>query len=357
MSTETPISPPDEAARYEAARQRSLLPAGALGTIGPELDRMVAARGEPVRQVAPRRVVLVVFAGDHGIAYAQVSAHPPDATARRIADLAAGIGPVARLAADAGVVVRTVDVAVRGDLTGSAVDRAHRVRSACGRIDMQDALSAEELERSLTAGIAMADAEIDGGADLLIGAVCGVGVSTPTAALVSAVTGMEPVDTTTRGSGIDDIGWIAKCEAVRDARFRARGSFGDARSLLRIAGGPDLAALTGFIGQAAARRTPVLVDDVPSLLCAVLANRLTPGTDAYLLAADTTPERTGPRLRRLLGLEPLADHRILLGSGAGALLAVSTIRSAANLVDDAAASGFAEPRSERAVDSWDSELL
>jgi nicotinate-nucleotide--dimethylbenzimidazole phosphoribosyltransferase len=356
MTAWTSITAPDTEAIAASARRRDLLPAGSLGTIGPTLDRMAGITAGPSPRLAPDRVALVVFAGDHGIAYAGVSAYPPSATARRIGDLAAGVGPVASLASDAGVVVRTVDVAVRGDLTGSAVDVSHHVRAACGRIDMQDALSAEELERCFAAGVAMANAEVDGGADLLIGAVCGVGVSTPTAALVSAVTGIEPVDATTRGSGIDDAAWIAKCEAVRDARFRVRDAYGDASDLLRIAGGADLAALTGFIAQAAARRTAVLVDDVPSALCAVLANRLAPGTDAYVIAAETVPERTYSRLLQLLGVSALSSHQIGLGSGAGALLAVPMIRASARLVDRAEEFGPAE-RSEHAVDAWDAELL
>jgi nicotinate-nucleotide--dimethylbenzimidazole phosphoribosyltransferase len=355
MTAWTSITAPDTEAAAANSRRRELLPAGSLGTLGPVLDRLAGIRaGSP--SLARDRVGLVVFAGDHGIAFAGVSAYPPAATAARISDLAAGVGPVASLAADAGVVVRAIDVAVRGDLSGSAVDVAHHVRQACGRIDMQDALSAEDLEKCFAAGVAMADAEVDGGADLLIGAVCGVGVSTPTAALVSAVTGIEPVDATTRGSGIDDAGWIAKCEAVRDARFRARDCYGDASDLLRVAGGPDLAALTGFIAQAAARRTAVLIDDVPSALAAVLANRLAPGTDAYVIAADTVPERTYTRLLQLLGVSAVSAHQMGLGSGAGALLAVPLIRSAARLVDRAEEFGPAE-RSDHAVDAWDAELL
>lgn len=356
MTTWTAVPAPDGSAAAECARRQELLGPRALGSLGPIIDRIAAARGDGNR-VAPDRTVLVVFAADHGIAWAGVSAHEQSETARRITDLAAGVGAVAALAAEAGVVVRTVDVAVAGDLSGSAVDGAHRVRSSCGRIDMQDALYADQLEACLAAGAAMADAEVDGGADLLIGAVCGVGVSTPTAALVSAVTGMEPVDATTRGSGIDDVGWIAKCEAVRDARFRARTADGDAAALLRIAGGADLAALTGFLAQAAVRRTPVLIDDTPSALCAVLANRLAPGTDGYVIAVDTGADRTYGRVLQLLGLQPLNDRRTGLGSGAGALLSVPAIRAAARLVDQAEQNGPAAARTEHAIAAWDPELL
>lgn len=360
MSEWSTIPAPDVTARAETARRRALLPAGALGDLGTALDRIVAARGTAhaaLDRSTPERPTLVVFAADHGIAFAGVTAFPPGTTARRISDLAAGVGPVAALAAQAGVTVRTVDVAVRGDLEGTAVDQSHRVRTACGRIDMQDALIGDEFDRCVEAGAAMADAEIDGGADLLIGAICSVAVSTPAAVLVSALTGMEPALATTRGSGIDDAAWIAKCAAVRDARFRARDSLGDAQALLTIAGGPDLAALTGFIARAAARRTPVLVDDVPSLVCAVLANRFAPGACDYVTVADTTADRTQERLQQLLGLTPLSDHRLTLGSGAGGLLAVPAIRSALTALDRSSASDYSLPRTDSAIDTWDPALL
>lgn len=360
MSTWTTIPSPIVSARAECKRRRALLPPGALGELGPILDRLVAARGTatgPEEPMAPARPVLVVFAADHGIAAAGVSAYPPGTTAQRITALAAGEGPIAHLAAAAGVSVRAVDIAVGEELGATAVDSAHRVRAASERIDLADALSGAELDRCVQAGIELADAEIDSGADLLIGAVCGAAVSTPAAALVSALTGMEPALATTRGSGVDDTAWIAKCAAVRDARFRGRGSLGDARDLLRIMGGPDLAALTGFIAQAAARRTPVLLDDVPSLVCAVLANRLAPGVDNYVIAADTTADRTEDRLHELLGLTPMANRQLTLGSGAGALLSVPTITAALSMLDAQAIAGVAAARTEHAIDSWDPELL
>lgn len=360
MSSFMTIPRPDTAARTAARRRRELLPPHALGALGPVVDRLAGIYGTSRGGDAglePTAVSLVVFAGDHGIAEAGVSAYPPGTTALRIREIAEGGGAVGRLATSAGVTVRAVDVAVRDDLSGTAVDTTRRVRSASGRIDTDNALTAREIEPALRVGIDLADAEIDAGATLLIGAVCGVAVSTPTAALVSAVTGMEPVDATTRGSGIDDAAWIVKCAAVRDARFRARAAQGDARELLAIAGGPDLAALTGFIAQAATRRTPVLVDDVPSLICAILANRMAPGAGKYVIVADTSGERTEARLHQLLAQRPLADRRLALGSGCGALLTVPQLRAAAGLVDDAMDLAAALQRGDHAIDDWDPALL
>ena len=194
------------------------------------------------------------------------------------------MGLTATLAAVTGVGVRVVQAGPRS-----------------GRIDIEDALDDDQLEAAIATGRQIADAEVDEGADLLIGAVCGVGVSTPVSVLVAVLTGMEPVDATTRGSGIDDAAWITKAAAVRDALFRVRKAGSDVLTLLRTGGGADLAALTGFIAQAAIRRTPVLIHDLPSTVCGVLAHRIAPGADSYLLASSLSPERGHRRLLEILG--------------------------------------------------------
>ena len=279
---------------------------------------------------------LVVFGAAHAVTALEVSAYRPDRTAQRLAELDAGAGPAAAAAQSAGVGVRAVD------LTGLP----------SGRIDRQDALAPVDLEAAVQAGVDAADAAVDSGADLLIGAVCSVGASTPAAVLVAAITGLEPVDATSRGSGISDAAWIRKAAAVRDALYRVRIAGTDAVTLLRTAGGADLAALTAFLAQAAVRRTPVLIDDVPSTVCAVLAHRLAPGADGYVVAAAVTAERGHRRLLEVLGREPLSSFTLPMGSGIGSLLMVPVLRAAAAAAD--------YPDSDRvpdALDSWDPDLF
>ncbi len=338
---------------------------------GPAADgHAETAAGEP----RPRDARLVVFAADHPVARLRVSADPIGETARRAADLTAGRGMVCAVAALAGVGVRVVDMGIDRTVAtahGRAPDESPHESPdgaddgsgdgspapARGSIDVADALDERSVEEAIERGRAAADAAVDAGADLLIGAVCGVGVTTPTAAVTAAVTGMEPVDATGRGSGIDDDAWIRKAAAVRDALFRIRLAGTDVPTLLRVGGGPDLAALTGFIAQAAIRRTVVLVDDLPSTLCAVLAHRLAPGADAYVVASSLTPARGHGRLLELLGREPMTEWLLTAGSGVGALLTVPTLR-AAWAARHAPGSDHADARREPyAIDIWDPELL
>ena len=325
-----------------------------LGTLGPFIRLLegCAVNGRDVLE-RPR---LVVFAGDHGIATLGVSAHPYGETARRAIDLATGTGPIAEVARRAEVGIRVVDVAVDGDLSNTAVDVTVKVRRSSNRIDRQDALTREELDAALLAGRQIADAEIDSGADLLIGSLCGVGVSTPTAAMVAALTGVEPVEATGRGSGINDAAWIRKAAAVRDALYRLRLVGTDALSTLRVAGGADLTALTGFIAQAAIRGVPVLIDDVPSTVAALLANRLAPGAEGYLVATSLSPDRNHRRLLDLLGRDPLTAWSLRLGDGVGALLLIQAARAVAASARSGDTDGGGI-RTADAIDDWDPELF
>jgi nicotinate-nucleotide--dimethylbenzimidazole phosphoribosyltransferase len=140
------------------------------------------------------------------------------------------------------------------------------------------------------------------------------------------VSGTEPVAAVGRGTGIDDAGWMRKTAAVRDAMFRARRA--EPAELLRIAGGADLAAMTGFLAQAAVRRTPVLLDGLVVTAAALLAERLAPGARAWWQAAHRSPEPAHTLALNSLGLEPILDLGMRLGEGTGAAVALPVLRGA-----------------------------
>jgi nicotinate-nucleotide--dimethylbenzimidazole phosphoribosyltransferase len=327
------IAPDVDARRAAVARHAELdVPAGALGRLAELGVWLAAAQGAcPPRPLARPRVVMI--AGDHGIAAAGVSAHAPGDTARQVAAIREHTAPVRVLASVAGVSVRVVDVAL--DAEG---DDRHRVRRGSGRIDREDALSADETEKAFAAGRALADEEVDAGADLLVPASLGVGATTPAATLVAALTNTEPVAVIGRGSGIDDAGWMRKAAAVRDALRRARPHVRDPLALLRVAGGADLAALTGFCVQAALRRTPVLLDGLVVGAAALLADELAKGAHEWWLYAQRSPDPAMALVEEHLGLSPVLDLGIRLGDGTGAVAAVPLLQMAARLLAETDAS-------------------
>ncbi len=323
-----PVSPPDAGVAATArARQDTLTkPKGALGRLEDLSVWIASCQGHcPPRQFERARVV--VFAGDHGVARSGVSAYPPEVTAQMVANFEAGGAAINVLADIAGATVRVADLAVAGDALTDRIG-AHKVRRGSGDITVEDALTGDETAAAIAAGRAIADEEVDAGADLLIAGDMGIGNTTPAAVLVAALTNAEPVAVVGFGSGVDDAGWARKTAAVRDALFRTRLVLPDPVALLRCGGGADLAAMAGFCAQAAVRRTPVLLDGMAVTAAALVAERLAPGARLWWQAGHRSTEPGHALALTELGLEPILDLRMRLGEGSGAALALPVLRAA-----------------------------
>ena len=323
------ISTPDPDAAAAARARQSLLtkPAGALGRLE-ELSVWVASCQNACPPSQFERARVVVFAGDHGVAAAGVSAYPSAVTAAMVANFAAGGAAVNVLAELAGAGVRVVDIAVDCDEPVSPAIGAHKIRRSSGNIAVEDALTPDEVVQAIDAGRRIADEEVDAGADLLIAGDMGIGNTTPATTLIAALTDSEPVAVVGRGTGIDDAGWARKTAAIRDALYRTRRLSADPVALLRICGGADLAAMTGFLAQAAVRRTPVLLDGVVVTGAALAAEKLAPGASQWWQAGHRSTEPAHTLALRQLGLDPIVELDMRLGEGSGAVVALSVLRAA-----------------------------
>ncbi|WP_299576895.1 nicotinate-nucleotide--dimethylbenzimidazole phosphoribosyltransferase [uncultured Williamsia sp.] len=319
-------SPDADVAESARARQRSLTkPEGSLGRL--EELSIWAASCQGVCPPAPfADPVVVVFAGDHGVARAGVSAYPPEVTAQMVANIAAGGAAVSVLAQRMGARVIVEDIAVDADTDPTLA--GHKVCRGSGDLRVEDALTADQARTALAAGRAIADDLIDSGVDLLIAGDLGIGNTTPAAVLVGTLTGTEPVVVVGRGTGIDDHGWIRKTAAIRDGMRRARKVSRSPVDLLAAVAGADIAAMAGFLAQAALRRTPVILDGVVVTAAALVAEDLAPGATRWWLAGHRSAEPAHAIALRQLDLEPVVEFGMRLGEGSGALTALPILQAA-----------------------------
>ncbi|MFJ9961004.1 nicotinate-nucleotide--dimethylbenzimidazole phosphoribosyltransferase [Streptomyces avermitilis] len=328
------IERPDGGVRRdaEARRERQIVPPGSLGRLDDLGEWLAAAQSAvPVRPVERPRVVL--FAGDHGVAALGVSARPAGSADQLVRAVLEGASPASILARRLNVPVRVVDMALdcEPDALPEGVVR-HRVRRGSGRIDVEDALTLEEAEAAFRAGVAVADEEADAGTDLVVLGDVSVGGTTAAAVLIAALCGTDASVVTGRGGlAIDDLAWMRKCAAVRDALRRARPVLGDQLQLLAAVGGADLAAMTGFLLQSAVRKTPVILDGVVSAACALVGQRIAFRAPDWWLAGQNSGEPAQAKALDRMALEPLLSHGVTVGEGAGALLALPLVQAAAAL--------------------------
>jgi len=337
------VAPDREAAT--AARDRSdqlIKPAGSLGALETIVERWASITGAPPPHSL--RAGVLICAADHGHTARGTSLFGAEVTAQVTAAAARDESAVGILARRGGHRLIVADVGLAGD-TPEGV-RAAKV--AAGTRDMVDgpAMTDAQLDAALAAGAALASELAEQGVDCLVLGEIGIGNTTTTAALVSALTGAAPELTVGRGTGMDAAGRERK-RGVVSAALRRHGSHLSDREALLAVGGHELAALTGAILEAARRRLPVVLDGYATGASALAALRMDPFAGEVLLAGHRSAEPGHDLVLAELGLEPLLDLRLRLGEASGALLALPIIAAAGALHREMATfaeSGVSGPR-------------
>jgi nicotinate-nucleotide--dimethylbenzimidazole phosphoribosyltransferase len=330
------IAPPDEDAIAAAVARHGRLakPAGSLGrleTLGAQLAGICGQCPPPV----PEPVVVAVFAGDHGCVASGVTPWPQDVTTAMVGAFAGGVAAVNALARQVGAEVVVVDVGVAGDVPDHPSILARKVRRGTDDIAVGPAMALADATAAITVGAEVAVHAVHDGAGCLVTGDMGIGNTTPSAAVIAALTGRHPAELTGRGTGIDDDMLRTKKKVVADAVGRTAGL--SPVEVLAEVGGLEIAALAGFIAAGAAQRVPLVIDGVIALAGAVVADALSGGAvRPYLIAGHRSVEPAASAALEHLGLEPLLDLGLRLGEGTGAVLAIPLVQAAARVLNEMA---------------------
>jgi nicotinate-nucleotide--dimethylbenzimidazole phosphoribosyltransferase len=331
------LGPLDEWAREASRAHQALLtkPAESLGRLETLANAYAAIR----RTFPPKpvdRTALVIFAADHGVTVEGVSAYGSQLTAAMVVNVMAGGAAVNTLAERYGVVLRIVDVGVTGDLSAAPLEPlvplvdAH-VRRGTGNIRCDPAMSRDEAWRAFEVGARQAAALVAEGFDAVAVGELGIGNTTAAAALLAALTSASPGDVVGRGTGVSDDVLARKLRVIEDALARHRPRPDDPLGALSAVGGLELAAMAGFVCEAARSDVPVVLDGFLADVAALAAERLQPGTALRLIASHASAERGAKVALEALGLSPLLDLGLRLGEGTGAVLGLDLLRTAVAL--------------------------
>ena len=316
-----------------AALDRKTKPQGSLGRLEELAVRLAAIRGDP--NPGALRSAIVLAAADHGVAARGVSVYPQAVTSQMLANFAAGGAAVCVLARLAGAQLRVFDLGVC-----SAVDDARitdlRIASATADLTEGPAMSRGQAERCLLAGDRIA-AELAAEGYGIVGlGEMGIGNTTSASALAAALLAVEPEAVVGRGTGVDEAGLARKVAAVRRALAVNDVNRLDAHETLAALGGFEIAFLAGVATGAAERGLVVLLDGFITGAAALVAECLSPGARAAMVAAHLSPEPGHRLVLEALELEPLLDLGLRLGEGSGAALALPLLRAALAILDEMA---------------------
>lgn len=326
------IGPLSQAAMDKAQARQNMLtkPQGSLGRLESISIQMAGITDCELPRI--RHKAVIVMAGDHGVVAEGVSAFPSEVTPQMVLNFVRGGAAINVLARHVGARVAVVDVGVAADLPAQPGLVVRKVAYGTANMRRGPAMTREQAIQAIEAGIVTLEEELARGLDIIATGDMGIGNTTPSSAIVAAVTGLPASQVTGRGTGINDGGWSTKVAVIEDALRTNRPDPRDGLDVLTRVGGLEIGGIAGVILGAAAHRVPVVVDGFISTAGALIAALLAPQAKAYMISGHKSVEIGHQAMLNFLGLSPLVDLDLRLGEGTGAVLGISLVEAACKIL-------------------------
>ena len=284
-------------------------PVGSLGRI----EELAATIAHIQKSLTPRIETchLTIFAGDHGMAEAGVSAFPQAVTRQMVMNFLNGGAAANVFARSVGATVQVVDAGVAGEPLEHPDLCMRRIAGGTRNAIEQAAITTEQLQSAMTAGRDLGRAIQ---ADVACFGEMGIG-NTSAASLVAAkIIGRPVTDLTGRGTGLDDDGLKRKIVLLEKAAVRtaARLAVGEALSEY---GGFEIAMMAGAMIGAAAHKKVVMVDGFIATVAALCAREIDAATEKNFVFAHKSAESGHRLVLDAMQAQPLLEFDMRLGEG------------------------------------------
>ncbi|MFH1563651.1 MAG: nicotinate-nucleotide--dimethylbenzimidazole phosphoribosyltransferase [Nitrospirota bacterium] len=299
-------------------------PQGSLGRLEEFAKLVVAITGKKNPDLSKK--VIFTLAGDHGVCEEGVSLFPQEVTPQMVYNFIRGGAGINVLAKHVGAKVIVVDMGVAVDLEPHPDLIIKKIGYGTKNITKHPAMTYRQTINSILAGAEVFEDELsNSGIDIVGTGDMGIGNTTPSSAIVAAITQKSVEKVTGKGTGIDDESLKKKIETIKKAIEFNHPNPKNGLDVLSKLGGFEIGGLVGIILAAAANKIPVVIDGFISGAAALIAYTMKPETKDYMIAGHTSVEKGHQVILDFIGLKPILNMELRLGEGTGAALAMDLV--------------------------------
>jgi nicotinate-nucleotide--dimethylbenzimidazole phosphoribosyltransferase len=307
-----------------------LKPPGSLGVLEETAIKLAAISGF-VKNDYDKKLILI-FASDNGVVEEGVASAPKEVTAIQVGNFLNGVGGVSVLAKSAGADIRVIDVGVDAHLDLEGLYH-HKIQMGTNNLKNEDAMTFKEAELSIQKGIDMVFEAYNSGYQIIGTGEMGIGNSTTSSLLLTALTDETLEITVGKGAGLSDDMFQHKKKVICEALNRYDDSTKEPLELLSRYGGFDIGALIGVYLGCAYLQIPVIVDGFIAGVSALMAYKMNPLVKDYMLLSHKSLEPGFKLVEDILEMEAPLNMKMRLGEGTGCALMFKIIDSAMAMVN------------------------
>jgi len=276
---------------------------------------------------------LLVFCSDNGVVKQNISQSDSSVTLEIAKSLVRGSSSVAVMAKKENCDTYVIDVGMIEDVEGCI-----KKKYCYSTNDISDtyAMLRKDTEKIIIDSINMVKELKEKGYKIIATGEAGIGNTTTSAAVASALLDLEPEIVTGKGAGLTTDGLKHKIEIVKRAIDINNPNNDDPIDVLSKLGGGDIVAMTGVFLGGAIYKIPIIMDGVISSVAALCANRLSPLVKDYIIPSHMSMEPAMKKVCEELELKAVIHADMHLGEGTGAVMMLPLLDLALTVYNDAA---------------------
>ena len=314
--------------QQQAAQRQAVLtkPAGSLGQLEDIAIQFAAMQSTLTPTL--NKVYIAVFAADHGVMDENVSAFPQAVTAEMVRNFSRGGAAISVLAKQLNATLDVVNVGTLSELEDLPGVITKRIAAATQNFCTQAAMSAAQCLQALQTGKEIAEKAKNNHADIFIGGEMGIGNTTTSSALASALLKNPVTDIVGPGTGLDNKGIQHKIAVIERALAFHNDNNKKPLDILQNLGGFEIVALVGAYIRAAQLGLPCLIDGFITSVAALFATQLSTGVKQWFIYAHRSAEPGHRIVLQALSAKPLLNIGMRLGEGSAAASVIGLLQNA-----------------------------
>lgn len=307
-----------------------------LGSLG-QLESLALQIGLCQNTLAPslNKPGIVIFAGDHGIVEAGVSAYPQTVTSQMVGNFLAGGAAISVFARQHGIDLWVVDAGVNAVLAPHPKLIDAKIGKGTQNFLTHPAMTAEQCNNAIQAGADQVLLRFQDGCNCIGFGEMGIGNTSSSALLMHRLTGLSLVRCVGRGAGLNNEQLQHKVTILQRALNQHKGAT-EPLSVLATFGGYEIAMMVGAYLKAAELGMLILVDGFIAGTALLVAYKLYPYALDYCVFSHISSEQGHQALLHQFKAKPLLNLELCLGEGSGIALAYPLVQSAVRFLNEMA---------------------
>ncbi|MFI3156097.1 MAG: nicotinate-nucleotide--dimethylbenzimidazole phosphoribosyltransferase [Methylococcaceae bacterium] len=316
-----------------------------LGSLG-QLEALALQIGLCQNSLNPslNKPCILIFAGDHGIVEAGVSAYPQTVTAQMVANFLSGGAAISVFAKQHDIELLIVDAGVNAEFNSQPKLIKAKIGQGTRNFLTHPAMSAEECTKAIQAGAELVLQQHKNGCNCIGFGEMGIGNSSSAAVLMHRLTGLSLLRCVGRGTGLNDQQLQNKVTVLQRALNKHKDAT-EPLSVLATFGGFEIAMMVGAYLKAAELGMLILVDGFIAGTALLIGYKLHPQVLDYCVFSHISSEQGHQALLSQFNAKPLLNLELRLGEGSGIALAYPLVQSAVMFLNEMAT--FAEAGVDR----------